>query len=104
MARSIVGAWNWFKRTQTGTRMTEACSTDKNVTFYANGRYEYIASTICPNMPAEVDPTTHITGTYRVVGNTIVGRADNGQSASFSIRLLQGGQILKIGGDQFIRK
>jgi hypothetical protein len=39
-----------------------------------------------------------------VVGNTIVGRADSGQTLTLPFRLLQGGQMLEIGSDQYLRQ
>jgi hypothetical protein len=94
----LVGSWIYYKSSQMG------CSTDRNLTIYANGRYEYTTSAYCPNIAPGIDPTSHISGTYTVSGNTIVGRTDNGQTETFTYQLLQGGQILQIGSDQYFRK
>jgi len=102
-AAALVGNWEWYKSTVVSGATTR-CSTEKHLGIYANGRYEYMASTYCPNMPTDIDPTTRISGTYSVSGSTIIGHTDDGRTATYTFRLLQGGQILEIGGDQYLRK
>ena len=92
------GSWSFYDR----SRLTKG-SSSKQVTFYPNGRFEYVAATYLPNLPADVDPTTRIGGQYRLNGNAIVVQMDNGQSATYTLQLVQGGGLM-INGELFIRE
>jgi hypothetical protein len=76
---------------------------NKQITFYPNGTFEYTATTYIPDMPPDIDPTTRVSGTYQIIGNTLLGRADNGQQATYTLELMSGGG-LKINGEFFIRE
>jgi hypothetical protein len=98
LAAAIVGSWSFYDR----SNLTRG-SSSKQVTFYPNGRFEYVAATYLPNLPADVDPTTRIGGQYRLNGNTLVVQMDNGQSATYTLQLVQGGGLM-INGEMFIRE
>jgi hypothetical protein len=98
LAQVIVGRWTWFNRSN-----NSGVSTSKQVSFYANGRFDYNASTFVPNLPSGVDPTTQASGTFRIQGNTLLAQFDNGQQATFTLELVPGGG-LKINGELFIRE
>jgi hypothetical protein len=97
LAAAIVGSWSFYDR----SNITKG-SSSKQVTFYPNGRFEYVAATYLPNLPADVDPTTKVGGQYRLNGNTLIAQMDNGQSATYTLQLVQGG--LLINGELFIRE
>ena len=98
LAAAILGKWTFYSRSnQTGG------SVNKQIIFYPNGRFEYSATTYIPDMPPGIDPTTRITGTYQIIGNTLLGRADNGQQATSTLEFVPGGG-LKINGELFIRE
>lgn len=97
-AAAIVGKWTYYSR----SGLTRG-SVNKQIVFYPNGRFEYTATTYIPDMPVGVDPTTNVSGTYQINGNTLVGRADNGQQATYTLEFVQGGG-LKINGELFIRE
>jgi hypothetical protein len=98
LAAAILGTWTFYSRSD-NTRG----SVSKQIVFYPNGRFEYLATTYLPNMPPDIDPTTRINGTYQLNGNILVGKADNGQQATYTLELVQGGG-LKINGELFIRE
>jgi hypothetical protein len=98
LAAALVGRWTYYSRSD-NTRG----SVSKQIVFYANGRFEYTASTYMPNMPSDIDPTTRLAGSYQIVGNTLIGRGDNGQQATYTLELIPGGG-LKINGELFIRE
>jgi len=103
LGRLLIGHWTWYHRTDDGGGRT-AGSTSREIWFYANGRYQYTATTYVPSMPTGVDPTTTVTGTYQVQGNRISARADNGQVQTFTIEVVQGGKGIKIDGELYIRE
>jgi hypothetical protein len=103
LAQMIVGHWTWYHKTDNGGGGTMA-STSKEIWIYANGRYQYVASTYVPNMPPGVDPTTTVTGSYQLQGNRLIGRGDNGQQATFTIEMVEGGKGMKIDGELYIRE
>jgi hypothetical protein len=99
LARIIVGRWTYFHRTHnTG-------SSSRQITFFLNGRYDYQATVMMNvEIPTGVDPTTRITGTYTVRGNTVSFRADNGQTAQYTVQIVEGGKGLQVNGDLYIRE
>jgi hypothetical protein len=103
LANLIVGHWTWYHRTANAGGST-AGSTSREMWIYPNGRYQYTAVTYVPNMPSGIDPTTTITGTYQVQGNRLIARADNGQQATFTIEIVDGGKGMKIDGELYIRE
>ncbi len=56
------------------------------------------------DVPVDVDPTTRVTGAYRVSGNTVLVRADNGQTTQYAVQVVEGGRGLKVNGDLYIRE
>jgi len=103
LAQMIVGHWTWSHRTDNGAG-GNAAYTSREIWIYPNGRYQYVASTYVPNLPTGVDPTTTVTGTYQLQGNRLMGRADNGQQAIFTIEMVEGGKGMKIDGELYIRE
>jgi lipocalin-like protein len=102
LAQLIVGHWTWYHKTDSaGGRI--AASTSREIWFYANGRYQYTSVTYVPNMPPGIDPTTTVSGTYQIQGNKIIARADNGQSQTFTVEIVEGGKGLKLDGELYIR-
>ena len=99
LARVIVGRWTWSHQTwKTG-------SVSRVVTFFPNGRFELQAATMMSvDVPVDVDPTTRVTGAYRVSGNTVFVRADNGQTTQYAVQVVEGGRGLKVNGDLYIRE
>jgi len=98
----LVGHWTWYHRTAPGSTTTG--STSKELWIYPNGRYQYTATTYVPDMPPGIDPTTTITGSYQLQGNRLTARADNGQSAMFTVEIVEGGKGLRIDGELWIRE
>ncbi len=98
LATAIIGTWSFYDR----SNITRG-SSSKQVTFYPNGRFEYTAATYLPNLPADVDPTTKVTGQYRLNGNTLIVQLDSGQTASYTLQVVPGGG-LSIDGELFIRE
>ena len=103
LARLIIGHWTWYHRTSNAGGGT-AGSTSKEIWIYPNGRYQYTAVTYVPNMPTGIDPTTTITGSYRLEGNRLMARADSGQQATFTVEIVDGGKGMKIDGELYIRE
>ncbi len=98
LAAAIIGSWTFYDR----SGLTKG-SSSKQITFFPNGRFEYTATTYMPNLPVDIDPTTRTSGQYRLNGNTLVAQLDNGQSATYTLQLVQGGG-LTINGELFIRE
>jgi hypothetical protein len=102
LAQLILGHWTWYHRTDNGGGRLSG-STSREIWIYPNGRYQYTATTYVPNMPPDIDPTTTITGTYQLQGNRITVRADNGQTQTLTLEIIEGGKGLKIDGEVYIR-
>ncbi len=98
LARYVIGRWTWFNR-----QRESQVSTSKQITFYPNGRYDYIASTFVPNAPTGVDPTTQVSGSYKLNGNTLMAQSDRGDQGNFTLEMVPPNG-LKISGDLFIRE
>jgi hypothetical protein len=98
LAASIIGSWSFYDR----SGVTGGAS-NKQITFYPNGRFEYTATTYMPNLPVDVDPTTRAAGNYRLNGNMLVVQLDSGQTATYTLQLVPGGG-LSINGEMFIRE
>jgi len=98
LSAAIIGRWTYYNRSS-----VTSGSSSKQITFYPNGRFEYTATTYMPDLPTDIDPTTRTGGQYRLNGNTLVVQLDNGQSATYTLELVQGGG-LKINGELFIRE
>jgi hypothetical protein len=103
LAQLIVGHWTWYHRTTNAGGGT-AGSTSREIWIYPNGRYQYTAVTYTPNLPADIDPTTNINGSYTLQGNAIVMRADSGQQATYTLQVVQGGKGLMVEGELYIRE
>jgi len=97
LAAAIIGQWSYYSR----SGLTKG-SVHKQIAFWPNGRFDYTATTYIPDMPPDINPTTKFSGTYQLNGNILIGRADNGQQANYTLELVQGGG-LKINGELFIR-
>jgi hypothetical protein len=98
LAAALVGQWSFYDR----SGLTKG-SSSKQIVFYPNGRFEYTAATYLPDLPADVDPTTRASGQYRLNGNTLIVQLDTGQTATYTLQLVQGGGLL-INGELFIRE
>jgi hypothetical protein len=97
-AAALVGRWTWFHRTA-GTG-----SNSRQITIHPDGRYEYTATTMIADLPVDVDPTSRVTGRYRIEGNVIYAVADNGQRLSLRFALLEGGRVLILDGQTDMRE
>ncbi len=53
--------WTYYRRSD----LTKG-AVSKQIAFSANGRFEYTATTYIPDMSPGIDPTTLVTGTYRL--------------------------------------
>lgn len=98
LSRMAVGRWTWSHATD------RVGSTSRQLTLFPNGRYQYQATTFIANMPADIDPTTTVTGTYRVQGNQLIGRTDRGEQAQFTIQMVENGKGMRINGELYIRE
>jgi hypothetical protein len=98
LAGAILGKWTYYDRSS----QTRG-SVSKQIVFYPSGRYEYTATTYMPDMPPGIDPTTRLTGTYKLTGNILVAKSDAGQQSTYTLEWVPGGG-LKINGELFIRE
>jgi len=102
LAQHILGHWVWSHQTDTaGGRI--AASTTRELWIYPGGRYKYVYATYVPNMPSDIDPVKTVTGSYRLEGNQLIGRADSGEQATFTVEAV-GSTGMKLNGDLYIRQ
>jgi hypothetical protein len=98
----IVGHWTWYHRTD-NARGRFAAGTSREIWIFANGQFKYSSTVYIPNMPPSIDPTRTITGTYRLRGNMIFARSDNGEQATYTLELVNGGKGIRVNGELYIR-
>jgi hypothetical protein len=110
LARAIVGRWSYYYGSSSGIGTSTASSTSvsKTVTFYPNGRFEYVGGVSSSvDLPSDIGGSasgdSRASGTYRLQGSTLVARFDGGGQATFRLQFVPGG-ALKINGMLFIRE
>jgi hypothetical protein len=110
LARAIVGRWSYYTSSSSGIGTSTAASTSvsKTVTFYPNGRFEYVGGVSSSvDLPSDIGGSaigdSRASGTYRLRGSTLTAQFDGGGQATFRLELVRGG-ALKINGMLFIRE